>query len=88
MLCLPGCGNVTLKGEALTAAKVSTNDAYTAYVKADADPNVPRWMSLYLHENTIQWRDFVRSAVKDQAWGPTLPDEKPATKPAAEKEYD
>ena len=72
---------MTLQGEALTAAQVSTNDAYTAFMKADADPNVPRWMALYLHENTIQWRDFVRSAVKDQSWGPKLPDEPQAPAP-------
>ena len=87
VLCLPGCGNVTLKGEALTAAQVSTNDAYTAYMKSEADPNMPGWSKAYLHENVIQWRDYVRSAVKDEAWGPKLPDEK-QTAPPKEQEYD
>ena len=80
---LAGCGNVTLKGDSMTAAEVSTLDAYNASQRAGADPNIPHWTQVYLEENFKQWRCFVWSAKKDVTWGPKLPAEKtaaPATK--------
>ena len=83
VICLPGCGNVTLKGESMTAAEISTLDAFNASQRAGADPNIPHWTQVYLDENFKQWRCFVWSAKKDVTWGPKLPSEKteaPATK--------
>lgn len=79
MIC--GCGNVSLKGEAMTAAQQSSQDAATAVQRADADPAAPSWLKVYLVENARQWRWFVRSANKQAAWGPTLPGDA-ATQPA------
>lgn len=75
VLGVAGCGNVTLKGEALTAAESSAMDAYQAKLRTDAEPAVPDWLKAYQAENYRQWRFFVRSARKDLAWGPKLPDE-------------
>ena len=72
VLCLAGCGNVYLRGEALTAAETSTMDAFQASQRADAEPATPAWQKAYLQENFKQWRFFVRSARKDDAWGPKL----------------
>ena len=72
VLCLAGCGNVYLRGEALTAAETSTMDAFQATQRADAEPAMPAWQKAYLQENFKQWRFFVRSARKDDAWGPKL----------------
>ena len=83
ILTVAGCGNVTLKGDSMTAAEVSTLDAYNASQRAGADPNMPHWTQVYLDENFKQWRCFVWSAKKDVTWGPKLPEEKtaaPATK--------
>jgi hypothetical protein len=80
-----GCGNVYLRGEALTAAETSTMDAYQAVrrvssagvpaVRDTGEPPVPTWLKAYLEENFKQWRFFVRSARKDLTWGPKLPAE-------------
>lgn len=82
-----GCGNVSLTGEALTAAEQSTLDAYQAVQRASpcatcaapgtpgTQPCVPAWTKAYLIENFKQWRFFVRSARKDLNWGPKLPAE-------------
>ncbi len=78
-----GCGNVYLKGEALTAAETSAMDAFQAVQRAEAPPAAtqppeaiaPPWMKAYLEENFKQWRSFVRSAHKDTNWGPKLPGE-------------
>ena len=83
ILTVAGCGNVTLKGDSMTAAEMSTLDAFNASQRAGADPNIPHWTQVYLDENFKQWRCFVWSAKKDTAWGPKLPEEKtaaPATK--------
>jgi len=72
MAMLAGCGNVTLKGDAMTAAQQSTMDAYQAVQRADADPATPAWEKAYLAENFKQWRFYVRSANKDANWGPKL----------------
>jgi len=72
LLCLAGCGNVYLRGEALTAAETSAMDAFGAAQRADAEPATPAWQKAYLQENFKQWRLFVRSARKDDAWGPKL----------------
>ena len=72
LLCLAGCGNVYLRGEALTAAETSAMDAFGAAQRAEAEP---AWQKAYLQENFKQWRSFVRSARKDEAWGPKLEDE-------------
>ena len=72
ILMVAGCGNVYLKGEALTAAETSTLDAYQAMQRADAEPATPVWEKGYLTENFKQWRCFVRSARKDLVWGPKL----------------
>ena len=75
MAMLAGCGNVTLKGDAMTAAQQSTMDAYQAVQRADADPASPAWEKAYLQENFKQWRFYVRSANKDANWGPKLSSE-------------
>ena len=75
MLLLGGCGNVYLRGQALTSAETSTVHAYIAVQKAEADPNTPSVITAYLRENFEQWRSFVRSARKDTNWGPMLPGE-------------
>jgi len=67
-----GCGNVYLRGEALTAAETSTMDAYQSAQRASAEPATPAWEKAYLTENFKQWRFFVRSARKDLTWGPRL----------------
>ena len=82
VLGMAGCGNVTLKGESLTAAEVSTVDALNAANRLRPDANTPQWTKVYLDENFKQWRCFVRSARKDDAWGPKLPDEQ-TTPPAS-----
>ena len=73
---LAGCGNVTLSGEAMTAAERSALDAYQAqarYTAATSRPATdPTWTAVYLRENYKQWRFFVQSAKKDLAWGPKL----------------
>lgn len=81
ILVMPGCGNVQLKGESLTAAEVSTVDALNAANRLRPDANTPQWAKVYLDENFKQWRCFVRSARKDLDWGPKLPDEQ-TTPPA------
>ena len=72
VLGVAGCGNVSLSGDALTAAQQSTMDAYQAVQRADAEPATPSWEKAYLTENFLQWRFFVRSARKDLNWGPRL----------------
>jgi len=74
-LVLVGCGNVYLRGEAMTAVETSTMDAFQAVQRAGAEPATPTWEKAYLAENFKQWRFFVRSARKDTAWGPKLPAE-------------
>ena len=77
---LPGCGNVYLKGDALTAAETSTLDAYQAVQRSEAAATTqPTWEQSYLMENFKQWRFFVRSALKDTAWGPRLEGESAST---------
>lgn len=71
-LCVGGCGNVHLQGEALTAAETSAMDAYQALQRGNSDPDTPAWEKAYLTENFRQWRFFVRSAHKDLTWGPKL----------------
>lgn len=78
VICMPGCGNVELRGEAMTSAEVSTLDAFNASQRSAADPNIPNWTKVYLGENFKQWRCFVWSAKKDSTWGPKLPSEQPA----------
>ena len=74
---LAGCGNVYLKGDALTAAETSTMDAYQAVQRAGITATTqPTWQQSYLVENFKQWRFFVRSARKDLTWGPKLADER------------
>lgn len=84
VLGVTGCGNVYLRGEALTAAETSTLDAYGALQRVDpcpscmdptaatTQPSVEPWVKAYLAENFKQWRFFVRSARKDLTWGPKL----------------
>jgi hypothetical protein len=69
---LPGCGNVSLQGDALTAAQASAMNAYQAQARVEKDPATPPWVKAYMAENFKQWRFFVRSAVKDLTWGPKL----------------
>ena len=78
---LAGCGNVSLQGEAMTAAQQSSQDAATAVQRANADPATPSWLKAYLLEDAKQWRSFVRAANKQSTWGPTLPGEA-TTQPA------
>jgi hypothetical protein len=73
---LPGCGEVYLSGDALTATETSANDAFSATNRAAADANCPLWTKLYLDENFVQWRSYVRSARRDMEWGPRLDAEK------------
>ena len=84
VLACAGCGNVTLKGDALTAAENSTMDAYQAVQRANIDPATPAWEKAYLCENFKQWRFYVQSARKDLSWGPKLDSEKPATQPSGQ----
>ena len=73
VLCAAGCGNVYLKGDALTAAETSTMDAYQAAQRSGGTATTqPTWEQSYLVENFRQWRSFVRSANKDLTWGPKL----------------
>ena len=72
LLCVTGCGNVYLRGEAITAAETSAIDAYQATIRAAAEPTTAEWLRAYLDENFKQWRFFVRSAHNDEAWGPKL----------------
>ena len=81
LACVGGCGNVTLRGDALTAAEMSTMDAYQAAqrsgaVEAMRTGTPPTWEQSFLIENFKQWRFFVRSACKNLTWGPKLPDER------------
>jgi hypothetical protein len=71
-LVLPGCGNVSLQGDAMTAAQSSAMNAYQADLRAEKDATVPPWLKAYLAEDFKQWRYFVRSANKDLTWGPKL----------------
>lgn len=71
-VCLGGCGNVSLQGDAMTAAQNSAMNAYQADIRAEKDPAVPAWLKAYIAEDFKQWRFFVRSANKDMAWGPKL----------------
>jgi hypothetical protein len=83
ILCLlAGCGNVSLSGDAMTAAQQSTMDAYQSVTRANSEPATPAWEKAYLTENFKQWRSYVRSAIKNATWGPLLDSEKPATQPA------
>jgi hypothetical protein len=79
ILTVAGCGNVTLKGDAMISAETSTLDAFNASQRGAADPNIPHWTQVYLDENFKQWRCFVWSAKKDVTWGPKLPSEKSDT---------
>jgi hypothetical protein len=82
ILCLlAGCGNVSLSGDAMTAAQQSTMDAYQSVTRANSEPATPAWEKAYLTENFKQWRSYVRSAIKNATWGPLLDSEKPATQP-------
>ena len=70
---LPGCGDVYLHGEALTAAEMSTMDALQAVRRSsDSDPPTPALIRSYLTENFRQWRYFVRAARRQADWGPKL----------------
>jgi len=40
--------------------------------RAEKEPATPDWEKAYLAENFKQWRFFVRSARKDETWGPKL----------------
>jgi hypothetical protein len=72
-ICIAGCGNVYLQGDAATAAEQSTLDAYQAAQRAGGTAtSQPSWEQAYLVENFKQWRFFVRSARKDLSWGPKL----------------
>ena len=72
MVMLSGCGNVYLHGEAMTAAELSTLDAYQATQRVELEPDAAAWIKSYLEENFRQWRYFVRAAKKDLEWGPKL----------------
>ena len=80
MTCFTGCGNVYLRGDALTAAETSVMDAYQAVHRSGAieahQSDTPTWEQVYFTENFKHWRYFVRSARKDLTWGPTLPNER------------
>jgi len=80
MTCFSGCGNVSLRGDALTAAETSMMDAYQAVHRSGAveahRSGTPTWEQAYMLENFKHWRYFVRSARKDLMWGPKLPDER------------
>ena len=71
---LAGCGNVTLRGDAMTAAQESTMDAYQAVLRCGDPATQPASGTIksYLTENFKQWRSFVRSAKADLTWGPKL----------------
>jgi hypothetical protein len=68
-----GCGSVYLQGEAMTAAESSALDAAGFAERVEVDGNASPLVRAYAVENAEQWRYFVRSAKKDQSWGPKLP---------------
>ena len=70
-MCVGGCGNVYLYGDALTAAQSSTMDAYGFWQRVDG--NAQPFSKAYAAENVTQWRWFVRAAMKNATWGPKLP---------------
>ena len=84
LLSLFGCGNVYLSGQALTATETSAQHALEAYERSlQTFENAPEgtleqadWIPIYLEENYLQWRAFVRSAKKDPNWGKALQGEK------------
>ena len=45
---------------------------YPSTQPASQSAPVPPWVQAYLQENYKQWRSFVRSATKDDNWGPKL----------------
>ena len=69
----PGCGNVYLAGDAMTAAECSAIDAAGFAYRVREDGNAGPLVRCYAVENASQWRCFVRSAKKDLSWGPKLP---------------
>lgn len=70
-----GCGNVELRDQAMTAAEVSTTQAFEAARRAEADEACPIWLKAYTVENAKQWRYFVRAAKKSETWGPLFENE-------------
>ena len=72
VLTVGGCGNVSLRGDAMTAAETSALHAHQASKRLRADENAPAWSKDYADENYKQWRFFVRSAKADETWGPQL----------------
>jgi len=81
LTCFSGCGNVYLRGDALTAAETSVMDAYQAVhrsgaVESQKSGTTLTWEQAYFENNFRQWRYFVRSARKDLTWGPQLPNER------------
>lgn len=63
-----GC-KVYMGKDALNAAQTSTANAVEAARRANADQNTAPWLKEYTTENAKQWRDFVRSAMRDTSWG-------------------
>ena len=81
LTCFSGCGNVTLRGDALTAAETSVMDAYQAVhrsgaIDAQRAGTTLTWEQAYFVQNFQQWRYFVRSDRANPSWGPTLPNER------------
>ena len=72
VLCLAGCGNVYLSGDAMTAAEASALQAYGAYDRMKGEAAAPAWIIGYERENYLQWRYFVRAAKRSDTWGPKL----------------
>ena len=72
MLILPGCGNVYMWGDAMTAAETSALDAHQFSKRVKKDPNMPAFVGAYADENYKQWRSLVRSGKADAEWGPLL----------------
>ena len=70
VMCLAaaGCQDVTLRGQAMTAAETSTLHAFEAHKRYTKDPAAGKYLKL----NAEQWRHFVRSAKRDNAWGQEL----------------
>ena len=74
VLCLvfAGCQDVTLRGQAMSAAENSTLHAFEAHKRFVEADGKPVWAGLYLKENAVQWRSFVRAAKKSPDWGKEL----------------
>ena len=65
---MAGCQDVTLRGQAMSAAENSAIHAFEAHKRWDCRSECKAYKKL----NAEQWRWFVRAAKRDNAWGVEL----------------